>query len=139
MDQRPHMHHLSELRFLVVDDFATMRRIVSGLLHEIGATHISEAENGRHALRILAGGHIDFILTDWNMPEMNGLELLKAVRATDALKDLPVLMVTSESLTDNIVQAAKAGASGYVVKPFTAKILQDKVAAIWAKHKVAHP
>jgi len=117
----------SELRFLVVDDFSTMRRIVKNLLQELGYAHVQEADDGSTALPMLKNGNFDFIITDWNMPQMPGLELLKAVRADDKLKHLPVLMVTAEAKREQIVEAAQAGVSGYVIKPFTAQTLSEKL------------
>lgn len=122
--------NLSAHTFLVVDDFATMRRIVSNLLREAGVTHITEAENGAEALRKLEAGGIKFVISDWNMPQMNGLELLQAVRGSSQLAPLPFLLVTAEARKENIVDAAQAGADGYIVKPFTAGTLHEKVKAI---------
>lgn len=128
----------TELHFLVVDDFSTMRRILSGLLKELGYTNIREAEDGEKALRILRPGPadivaIDFVVTDWNMPLMDGLELLKQIRADDALSHLPVLMVTAEAKRENIIAAAQAGADGYIVKPFNAVTLKEKLDKILLK------
>lgn len=120
----------STQNFLVVDDFATMRRIVCNLLREMGVTHITEAENGAEALRKLEIGNIKFVISDWNMPQMNGLELLQAVRASNQLTSLPFLLVTAEARKENIVNAAQAGADGYIVKPFTAATLNEKIMAI---------
>ena len=117
----------SELKFLVVDDFSTMRRIVKNLLHDLGYVHVTEADDGKTALPILKGGGIDFLITDWNMPGMPGLELLKQVRADAALSRLPVLMLTAEAHREQIVAAAQAGVNGYVIKPFTAAILKEKI------------
>jgi len=117
----------SELRFLVVDDFSTMRRIVKNLLQELGYANVQEADDGNTALPMLKNGNFDFVITDWNMPQMPGLELLKAVRADDKLKHLPVLMVTAEAKREQIVEAAQAGVSGYVIKPFTAQTLSEKL------------
>jgi two-component system, chemotaxis family, chemotaxis protein CheY len=119
-----------ELRFLVVDDFSTMRRIVKNLLQELGYGNVQEADDGSTALPMLKSGNFDFVITDWNMPQLPGLELLKAVRADPNLKHLPVLMVTAEAKREQIVEAAKAGVSGYVIKPFTAQILGEKLAKI---------
>ncbi len=127
----------SKLRFLVVDDFATMRRIVQNLLKELGFTEIEEAEDGAAALKVLHSGRFDFVVSDWNMPNMTGIELLKAIRADPALKHLPVLMVTAEAKKENILEAAQAGASGYVVKPFTAAVLDEKLSKILQKMGVA--
>jgi two-component system chemotaxis response regulator CheY len=121
----------NELKFLVVDDFSTMRRIVRNLLKELGFTNVDEAEDGVVALQKLKSGTFDFIVSDWNMPNMTGIELLRAVRADAALKHLPVLMVTAEAKKENIVEAAQAGASGYIVKPFTAATLDEKLNKIF--------
>lgn len=123
----------AKLKFLVVDDFSTMRRIVRNLLKELGYTNADEAEDGAVALQKLKGGGFDFVVTDWNMPNMDGLQLLQAVRADPALKHLPVLMVTAEAKKENIIAAAQAGASGYIVKPFTAATLQEKLDKIFEK------
>ncbi|HEY8084726.1 MAG TPA: chemotaxis response regulator CheY [Methylophilaceae bacterium] len=123
-----------KMKFLVVDDFSTMRRIVMNLLKELGYSNMEEAEDGVVALRKLQAEKFDFVVTDWNMPNMTGLELLVAIRKDDKLKSLPVLLVTAEAKNDNIVAAAQAGASGYVVKPFTAVILEEKLNKIIEKH-----
>lgn len=128
---------LSSYPLLVVDDFATMRRIVSNLLRESGATHITEAENGVEALRKLEAGNFKFVVSDWNMPNMNGLELLQAVRSSPQLKDLPFLLVTAEARKENIVDAAQAGADGYIVKPFTAATLSEKIMMILKRKGLA--
>ena len=125
------------LRFLVVDDFSTMRRIVRNLLKEIGFLNVEEAEDGAVALQRLQSGGIDFVISDWNMPNMDGLTLLQKIRGTDALKSLPVLMVTAEAKKENIIAAAQAGASGYVVKPFTAATLDEKLSKILQKSAVS--
>ena len=119
------------MKILVVDDFATMRRILKNVLKEIGFSNTSEAENGRHALRELKKNKYDLILCDWNMPEMSGLELLKQIRADDELKDLPFVMVTAEAQKDNIIEAVQAGVTNYVVKPFTAKTINDKLTKVF--------
>ncbi|WP_024303801.1 chemotaxis response regulator CheY [Pseudogulbenkiania sp. MAI-1] len=119
------------LRFLVVDDFSTMRRIVRNLLKELGFTNVDEAEDGQVALHKLKTQHFDFIVSDWNMPNMTGIELLKAVRADQQLKPLPFLMITAEAKRENIIEAAMAGASGYIVKPFTAATLEEKLNKIF--------
>lgn len=119
------------MKILVVDDFSTMRRIVRNLLKELGFANVHEAEDGVDALAKLKGGDFEFIVTDWNMPNMSGIELLKAVRSDPALKHLPVLMVTAEAKRENIIEAAQAGASGYVVKPFTAATLDEKLQKIF--------
>ncbi len=123
----------SNLHFLVVDDFNTMRRIVRNLLKELGYTNVEEAEDGADALHKLQAGGFDFVITDWNMPNMDGLELLHSIRADGKLSELPVLMVTAEAKKENIIAAAQAGASGYVVKPFTAAILEEKLNKIFEK------
>ncbi|MGV3655160.1 MAG: chemotaxis response regulator CheY [Noviherbaspirillum sp.] len=120
-------------RFLVVDDFSTMRRIVRNLLKELGYTHIDEAEDGAMALAKLKGDSFDFVVSDWNMPNMDGLEMLKNIRADPALCKLPVLMVTAEAKKENIIAAAQAGANGYIVKPFTAATLEEKLNKIFEK------
>ena len=119
------------LKFLVVDDFSTMRRIVRNLLKELGFTNVDEAEDGVAALSKLRNTHFDFVVSDWNMPNMTGLDLLKNIRGDANLKHLPVLMVTAEAKKENIIEAAQAGASGYVVKPFTAATLEEKLNKIF--------
>ncbi|MBL0010855.1 MAG: chemotaxis response regulator CheY [Nitrosomonas sp.] len=119
--------HDKNLKFLVVDDFSTMRRIVRNLLKELGFVNVDEAEDGAAALRKLQNGNFDFIVSDWNMPNMDGLTMLQNVRANEALRKIPVLMVTAEAKKENIVAAAQAGASGYIVKPFTAATLEEKL------------
>jgi len=123
----------AKLKFLVVDDFSTMRRIVRNLLKELGYINAEEAEDGAVALQKLKGGGFDFVVTDWNMPNMDGLTLLQIVRADPALKHLPVLMITAEAKKENIIAAAQAGASGYIVKPFTAAVLGEKLGKIFEK------
>jgi two-component system chemotaxis response regulator CheY len=127
------MAERSALKFLVVDDFSTMRRIVRNLLKELGFTNVDEAEDGAVALQKLKGASFDFIVSDWNMPNMDGLTLLQTVRADPALKHLPVLMITAEAKKENIIAAAQAGASGYIVKPFTAATLSEKMEKIFDK------
>ena len=122
----------ADLRFLVVDDFSTMRRMVKGVLHELGYVNVAEAEDGTTALPILKGGGIDFLVTDWNMPGMQGLELLRAVRADPKMARMPVLLVTAEAKREQIVAAAQAGVNGYVLKPFTAQTLKAKIEKILA-------
>lgn len=122
-----------KLRFLVVDDFSTMRRIVRNLLKELGFTNVDEAEDGAIALQKLQGGGFDFVVTDWNMPNMDGLTLLQSIRSTPNLKHLPVLMITAEAKKENIIAAAQAGASGYIVKPFTSGTLSEKLTKIFEK------
>lgn len=119
-----------DMKFLIVDDFSTMRRIIRNLLKEIGYQHADEAEDGVAALAKLRDGRFDFVVSDINMPNMNGFELLSKIRAEPATKDLPVLMVTAEARKEDIVMAAQAGASGYIVKPFTKATLEEKVAKI---------
>ena len=119
-----------DLRFLVVDDYSTMRRIIKNLLQDLGYENISEADDGKTALPMLQSGGFDFVVTDWNMPSMPGLDLLKAIRADAKLKDLPVLMVTAEAKREQIVEAAQAGVSGYVIKPFNANTLKEKLEKI---------
>jgi two-component system chemotaxis response regulator CheY len=119
------------MRFLVVDDFSTMRRIVRNLLKELGFTNVDEAEDGQVALHKLKTQHFDFIVSDWNMPNMTGIELLKAVRADQQIKGIPFMMITAEAKRENIIEAAMAGASGYIVKPFTAATLEEKMNKIF--------
>lgn len=121
------------LRFLVVDDFATMRRIVRNLLKDLGFEHVDEAEDGHEALNKIREGNFDFVISDWNMPNMDGLQLLTEIRNDPQLNKLPVLMVTAEAKKENIIAAAQAGASGYVVKPFTAATLEEKLSKIFEK------
>jgi two-component system chemotaxis response regulator CheY len=130
MHQEPTM---SDPRFLIVDDFSTMRRIVRNLLKEIGYNNAEEAEDGQIALNMLKASKFDFVVSDINMPNMNGFELLKSIRAIDEMKTLPVLMVTAEAKKEDIVQAAQGGASGYIVKPFTKATLEEKVQKILQK------
>lgn len=122
-----------KMKFLVVDDFSTMRRIVRNLLKELGYTNVDEAEDGVIALQKLQSGGFEFVVTDWNMPNMDGLTLLQTIRATPHLKHLPVLMITAEAKKENIIAAAQAGASGYIVKPFTAGTLSEKLNKIFEK------
>ncbi len=120
-------------KFLVVDDFSTMRRIVRNLLKELGYSNVDEAEDGAMALSKLKNENFDFVISDWNMPNMDGLEMLKNIRADAAIGKLPVLMVTAEAKKENIIAAAQAGANGYVVKPFTAATLDEKLSKIFEK------
>jgi two-component system chemotaxis response regulator CheY len=122
-----------KMKFLVVDDFSTMRRIVRNLLKELGFTNVDEAEDGVVALQRLNSAQFDFVVTDWNMPNMDGLTLLQTIRQTPHLKHLPVLMITAEAKKENIIAAAQAGASGYIVKPFTAGTLAEKLEKIFEK------
>ncbi len=119
------------MKFLVVDDFSTMRRIVRNLLKELGFSNVQEAEDGVDALDKLRNDKFDFVVSDWNMPNMTGIELLRNIRADANLKHLPVLMVTAEAKRENIIEAAQAGASGYIVKPFTAATLDEKLKKIF--------
>lgn len=120
-------------KFLVVDDFSTMRRIVKNLLKELGYSNVEEAEDGAMGLSMLQAGNFDFVVSDWNMPNMDGLTMLQHIRADPKLASLPVLMVTAEAKKENIIAAAQAGANGYVVKPFTAATLDEKLAKIFEK------
>ena len=120
------------MKILIVDDMATMRRIVKNVLNQLGFTNTEEAENGEEALQKLrAGDPFQFVISDWNMPVMTGIDLLRAIKADDALKDIPVLMVTAEAQKENVVQAVHAGVSNYIVKPFTTEALQDNIAKIF--------
>jgi two-component system chemotaxis response regulator CheY len=116
-----------DVKFLVVDDFSTMRRIIKNLLHDLGYPDVTEADDGQTALPLLKAGEFDFLITDWNMPGMPGLDLVKAVRADARLAKLPVLMLTAEAKRDQIIEAAQAGVNGYVIKPFTAETLKEKL------------
>lgn len=121
------------MKILIVDDFSTMRRIIRNLLHGLGYDNVAEADDGNSALPMLNRGGFDFLITDWNMPGMTGLELLEAVRSESELAGLPVLMVTAEAKRDQIVAAAHAGVNGYIVKPFTANTLKDKIDRIFER------
>jgi two-component system chemotaxis response regulator CheY len=121
------------MKILVVDDFSTMRRIIKNLLRDLGFTNTQEADDGTTALPMLQNGNFDFVVTDWNMPGMQGIDLLKAIRADEKLKHLPVLMVTAESKREQIIEAAQAGVNGYVVKPFTAVTLEEKINKIFER------
>ena len=121
----------NDMNILVVDDFSTMRRIIKNLLHDLGYAKVTEADDGNTALPLLKAGNFDFLITDWNMPGMPGLELLKQVRADSRLAKLPVLMLTAEAKREQIVEAAQAGVSGYVIKPFTAQTLKEKIDKIF--------
>jgi len=125
------------LNFLVVDDFSTMRRIIKNLLHDLGYASVTEADDGTTALTLLKAGNFDFLITDWNMPGMAGLELLKQVRADARLGKLPVLMLTAEAKREQIVEAVQAGVSGYVIKPFTGATLKEKIDKILAARAAA--
>jgi len=116
-----------KIKILVVDDFATMRKVIRNLLKQSGYENIIEAEDGVAAMNVLKSTKIDFVISDWNMPNMTGIELLRAVRSDNELSAMPFLMVTAESLKDNVVEAVKAGVSNYIVKPFTAEVLGEKI------------
>ena len=116
-----------DMKFLVVDDFSTMRRIVKNLLHDLGYPNVTEADDGKTALPMLQAGSFDFLISDWNMPGMSGLDLIKAVRSDAKLSKLPVLMLTAEAKREQIIEAAQAGVNGYVIKPFTAETLKEKL------------
>ena len=120
-----------DMKILIVDDFSTMRRIIKNLLRDLGFTNTYEADDGTTGLPMLKNGDFDFLITDWNMPGMTGIELLKAIRSEEKIRNLPILMVTAESKRDQIVLAAEAGVNGYVVKPFTAQTLQEKIEKIF--------
>ncbi len=120
-----------DMTILVVDDFSTMRRIVKNILRQLGFNNIVEADDGTTAMAKLKSEKIDFVITDWNMPKMTGMELLKEIRADGQLKSIPVLMVTAEALQENIIAAVKAGVNNYIVKPFDAKTLSDKINKIF--------
>jgi len=121
------------MKILIVDDFSTMRRIIKNLLHDLGYDNSHEADDGTTALPLLKNGSFDFLITDWNMPGMQGIDLLRAVRSDPKLKSLPVLLVTAEARRDQIVMAAEAGVNGYIVKPFTAQTLREKIDRIFER------
>jgi two-component system chemotaxis response regulator CheY len=121
------------MKILLVDDFSTMRRIIKNLLKDLGMTNVTEADDGQTALPILKQGGIDFLVTDWNMPGMTGIDLLKEVRSDPNLASMPVLMVTAEAKKEQIIAAAQAGVNGYVVKPFTAAVLKEKIDKIFER------
>lgn len=121
------------MKILVVDDFSTMRRIIKNLLRDLGFTNVSEADDGSTALPMLQNGDFDFVVTDWNMPGMQGIDLLREIRKDDKLKHLPVMMVTAEAKKEQIVAAAQAGVNGYIVKPFTAATLKGKLDKIFER------
>ena len=124
-------HVPRDMKILVVDDFSTMRRIVKNILQQLGFSNIEEAEDGKVALNRLKGGGVDFIISDWNMPNMMGIDLLRHVRSDDSLKKTPFLMVTAESQKENVIEAVQAGVSNYIVKPFTAETLEQKLELIF--------
>ena len=121
------------MKILIVDDFSTMRRIIKNLLRDLGFNNTDEADDGNTGLPKLQSGNYDFLVTDWNMPGMTGIDLLRAVRADDKLKSLPVLMVTAEAKKEQIVMAAQEGVNGYIVKPFTAQTLKEKIEKIFER------
>ncbi|MDY6941623.1 MAG: chemotaxis response regulator CheY [Pseudomonadota bacterium] len=121
------------MKILVVDDFSTMRRIVKNLLGELGLTNVVEADDGKTALPILQSSRIDLVITDWNMPGVTGIELLKSIRSDPSLTAIPVLMVTAEAKREQIVNAAQAGVNGYIIKPFTAATLKEKLEKIFER------
>ncbi len=121
------------MKILIVDDFSTMRRIIKNLLRDLGFSNTQEADDGQTALPMLQSGNFDFLVTDWNMPGMTGIDLLKAVRADEKLSTLPVLLVTAEQKREQIVEAAQAGVNGYIVKPFTAEVLKEKIGKIFER------
>ncbi len=127
----------ADMKILIVDDFSTMRRIIKGLLHDLGYARITEADDGLTALPLLKAGHFDLLITDWNMPGMHGVELLRQVRTDERLATLPVLMLTAEAKREQIVAAAQAGVNGYVIKPFTAAVLKEKIEKIFAARSPA--
>jgi two-component system chemotaxis response regulator CheY len=121
------------MKILIVDDFSTMRRIVKNLLRELGFTNLDEADDGQTAWPKLKAGGYDFLVTDWNMPGMTGIDLLKTVRANPQTANMPVLLVTAESKREQIIEAAQAGVNGYIIKPFTAATLKEKIDKIFAR------
>ena len=121
------------MKILIVDDFSTMRRIIKNLLRDLGFTNTVEADDGNTAVPILKAGGIDFLVTDWNMPGMQGIDLLRHVRADEKLSKMPVLMVTAEQKREQIIEAAQAGVNGYIVKPFTAATLKEKIDKIFER------
>ena len=121
------------MKILIVDDFSTMRRIIKNLLRDLGFTNTQEADDGLTALPMLKNGSFDFLVTDWNMPGMTGIDLLKHVRADERLCSMPILMVTAEAKRDQIIEAAQAGVNGYVIKPFTAAVLKEKIEKIFER------
>ena len=126
------------MKILIVDDFSTMRRIIKNLLRDLGFNNTTEADDGATAWPVLQAGDFEFLVTDWNMPEMDGLSLLKAVRGDERLASLPVLLVTAEAKKEQIVEAAKCGVNGYIVKPFTANTLKEKIDKIFERIESAN-
>jgi len=125
------------MKILIVDDFSTMRRIIKNLLRDLGFNNTQEADDGNTGLPMLQSGNFDFLVTDWNMPGMTGIDLLRAVRADEKLMSLPVLMVTAEAKKEQIVLAAQEGVNGYIVKPFTAQTLKEKIEKIFERIEAA--
>ncbi len=119
------------MKILVVDDMVTMRKIVKNILKQLGFANTDEAENGEEGLQKLRGGSYNFVVSDWNMPVMTGIEMLRAIRADEKLKSIPVLMVTAEAQQSNLIEAVQAGVSNYIVKPFTAETMQEKIGKIF--------
>lgn len=126
-----------KMKILIVDDFSTMRRIVKNVLHELGFDNTDEADDGTSALPLLKSGNFDFVITDWNMPGMQGIDLLRAIRGDEKLAKIPVLMVTAEAKKEQIVLAAQAGVNGYIVKPFTPETLREKISKIFERLEAA--
>jgi two-component system, chemotaxis family, chemotaxis protein CheY len=122
----------TSMKVLIVDDYSTMRRIIKNLLREVGIANTTEADDGTTALPVLQAGDVDLVITDWNMPDMTGIDLLKAIRGNPALQSLPVLLVTAEAKRNQIIEAAEAGVNGYIVKPFSAQTLKQKIDKIFA-------
>lgn len=122
-----------DMKILIVDDFSTMRRIIKNLLRDLGFTNTEEADDGASALPMLQNGDFDFLITDWNMPGMAGIDLLRSVRADSRLKTIPILMITAEAKRDQIIEAAQAGVNGYLVKPFTAIVLKEKIERVFER------
>lgn len=127
------MSAATEMKFLIVDDFSTMRRIIRNLLRDLGFNNADEADDGSTALPMLKTGKYDFLITDWNMPIMEGIDLVRTIRADADLRELPILMVTAEARREQIVAAAEAGVNGYIVKPFTAQTLEQKILKIFER------
>ncbi len=123
----------TSMKILVVDDFATMRRILKNILSQLGYENIAEAEHGAEAYEMIQAGGVDFVITDWNMPVMDGFTLLKKIKGDPALKDMPVLFVTAEAEKEKVVTAIQAGVNNYIVKPFTAEVLKEKMDKIFEK------
>jgi two-component system, chemotaxis family, chemotaxis protein CheY len=122
----------TDAKILVIDDFATMRRIIKNILKQLGYNDVDEADDGSTGLSKLKSAKFDFVITDWNMPNMSGLDLVKAIRSDDDLKTMPILMVTAEAMKENIIEAVKSGVNNYVVKPFTAEVMKEKMDKIFS-------